>query len=600
MGILAIYDVTGIQDYIYSSNKLKENLGASIIVQKVLDDYLKEAIIEVVSGGWFEIDDKTVEDLKSKISDDKLEIIKKNLQNNRFSRKDLNYTMKKLTFTDKEIKIVANHALSGTIIDWEEKDFQITKDTSIKAEVVYIGGGNALVVYKDENDKAEKDTFNKVTQDLSRRVLLETASKLRFAVAYITTNFGDYSDDREEIFKELNKNKHEMIQTSPLLGISITREGLTDGLPAQEKASDGYISLSAHLKRNISEPDYFKSLLEGYENYEFPKEFDFLGQSEGENHIAVVYIDGNNMGKMMENLLENDVDYNEAVKKTRMLSKQIREAYRAVMKEVIDSLVNSLPQESCKNLFDTIDGKTILPIRPVVLNGDEVTFVCNGKIGISCAETFLKKISKKNIEIDGEAPIPLSACAGVVIIKSHFPFYRAYQLAEELCHSAKTKGKIIAKNSEEEVGCWLDYHIVFSGITTELAELRAVHYKVPGMQEPEETLEASKHGAVMMKSQQYNLLWRPWCLAGEVDDKYKWENLKNICKEINKWPRSKLKALRNEFIKSEDSITNLINELKSRDVDLPVFDRSREPFRYKQTPYFDALELHDFYIELLS
>jgi hypothetical protein len=43
---LSLYDVRGIQEFIFSSSKLKENIGASILVAKVLDEYLKKAIID--------------------------------------------------------------------------------------------------------------------------------------------------------------------------------------------------------------------------------------------------------------------------------------------------------------------------------------------------------------------------------------------------------------------------------------------------------------------------------------------------------------------------------------------------------------------------
>ena len=45
--IAALYDVRGIQEFIFSSTKLKENIGASIIVKEILDRFLKESIKEV-------------------------------------------------------------------------------------------------------------------------------------------------------------------------------------------------------------------------------------------------------------------------------------------------------------------------------------------------------------------------------------------------------------------------------------------------------------------------------------------------------------------------------------------------------------------------
>ena len=42
--ILAKYDVSGIQQYIFATNRLRENVGASFQVTRILEEYLPEAI----------------------------------------------------------------------------------------------------------------------------------------------------------------------------------------------------------------------------------------------------------------------------------------------------------------------------------------------------------------------------------------------------------------------------------------------------------------------------------------------------------------------------------------------------------------------------
>lgn len=548
MGILAIYDVTGIQEYIFSSNKLKENLGASVIVQEVLEDYLVKAIQKV---------------------DGKIEI------------------------------------------DWKNnKRFLIKSDNSINSEIIYIGGGNVMVAYKN------KDTYLEVNKALSRKTLEETGGMLRFAVACIKSEFKSFYNDKQRLFQELNKNKSEMLQTVPLLGISITREGVTDGLPAQKRDNEdnSYISLPAWLKRNKSKKSFYEGRLipAEYQNkYVFPKEFDDMGQVEGENYIAVVHIDGNSMGQLIEDLTKGEESYEKAVQNMRSLSNKISIYYKEVMGEVVNSIIESIEKEILQLAIKKEDGKSIIPLRPIVLNGDDVTFVCNGRLGISCAEIFLTEIGKRNIHVE-EKEISLSACAGVTIVKSHFPFYRAYQLSEELCQSAKIKGKVIFKESAKPMASWLDYHIVFSGITSELAEMRKAQYNVPGMTKLK-SLEIEEYRKVIMESPRYHLLWRPWCVAGEVNDEMKWEELKDILREFTsrkpdgnlKWPRSKLKTLRSQFMKSKEDVESYIKELKSRGLDLPVFNgKGQEVFKevsssdQLQTPYFDAIELLDLYLPI--
>jgi hypothetical protein len=70
-----------------------------------------------------------------------------------------------------------------------------------------------------------------------------------------------------------------------------------------------------------------------------------------------------------------------------------------------------------------------------------------------------KKLNKK-----------LSCCAGVAIVKASYPFFRAYELAEQLCGAAK-------KNSRQDDTSWLDFAILHGEKTPELAQLRRQQYK---------------------------------------------------------------------------------------------------------------------------
>lgn len=46
--ILAQYDISGIQDYIFATNRLRENVGASYNVNRILNLFLPDAINEAV------------------------------------------------------------------------------------------------------------------------------------------------------------------------------------------------------------------------------------------------------------------------------------------------------------------------------------------------------------------------------------------------------------------------------------------------------------------------------------------------------------------------------------------------------------------------
>jgi len=539
-----MYDVTGIQDFVFASGKIKENVGASIIVQKVFEEYLNE--------------------------------------------------------------VIEKACINNCRTEWNQySDFQICSEPELQAEVLYMGGGNAMVAYQN------RETAINVTKKLSYEILERTGGTLKFAVVYQNTECKDYLNDRDELLKKLKINKYRMVHQTPLLGIGITRQGDTDGLPAmipvKEDNTQKYLSKSAYFKRKTWEKEkkYFDRLLPNTTDYDFPLEFDDLGQKKGENHIAVVHIDGNNMGKMLNQLLESDrtAEYQQSIQTVREFSKQVDKKYFSAMKCIVQELADGLKTDKLfyKKLDPVVkEKKLLLPIRPIVRSGDDVTFVCNGKIGIALAEEFLTELDHHTILLN-DSETKLSACAGVAIVKSHFPFYRAYQLAEELCKSAKMKGNILAKmENVEEIGNWLDFHIVQTGISTNLNEIRDKFCQVPGMEPPKELKYPEYADMPEMRYKQYNLLWRPWCVAGNCDEKYQWNAFKAVYNEFEKeWKRSRLKKLESEMTRSANDAEIYIQECKSRGIKkLPECVRSSDLYRGGQTPYFDALELLDFYVTL--
>ena len=110
-------------------------------------------------------------------------------------------------------------------LNWKESSkFKMLEDSDIEAEILYIGGGNALVIYKD------KEIESKITRKFSR-VVFEKSYSLSVATAYIETNFESFKEDKEKLFKSLDENKNSFLKTMPLMGISITKQDLQTGLP---------------------------------------------------------------------------------------------------------------------------------------------------------------------------------------------------------------------------------------------------------------------------------------------------------------------------------------------------------------------------------
>ncbi len=539
--ILAIYDILGIQDFIFSANKLKENLGGSIIVQETFENDLCEIIIDNCNNPLI------------------------NIQN--------------------------------SDIDWEKN--------SHDAVVVYYRGGNALVIFNDI------ETAKLITEKLALKVLNNSGGLLNFMVAYYPSKLKNFQDDFRKLMLDLKNKKNSHILTTPLLGIGITKTDLSSGLPAFKIYERDFISKPSLLKRKKAEKQlktdgkkrYYDFLLKNIKaEYDFPLDLDDLGQKIGEKYVAIVHIDGDNMGQKIQTFLDKTHDnYNETIYRMSMLSRKIDDLYRTVMRKVVEDVAKILKDDKFRKMFEIKKikdtDKEFLPIRPIILNGDDITFVCNGKIGINLAEIFLKKLAKSELRISGEI-IEHSASAGVVIVKSHFPFDKAYTIVEELCKSAKIKGKILQEQHEEERkrGFWLDFHVIQSGLTSDLSETRKNQYNLSDIPHPDKLVSPTSQ----IHYQQYNLLWRPWLIIGENHlNRYNWSHLKSLLYEFNSskedWPKSKLKKLHQLLTISKDKVDGFLLRMESRDIKLPNFLNDNIIFYNGQTPYCDALEIMDYY-----
>lgn len=127
-----------------------------------------------------------------------------------------------------------------------------------------------------------------------------------------------------------------------------------------------------------------------------------------------------------------------------------------------------------------------IPLIPLILGGDDLTVLGDGRMAVRFAAAYLKAFQEQTIqsevfgepsliptilgrrnERDSDSRTRLGAAAGIAVTKPHYPFHRGYELAERLLKQAKT--------AKTEIGvsrCALDFHVLFDGAETSLDDLR--------------------------------------------------------------------------------------------------------------------------------
>lgn len=528
MSILTKFDISGIQEFIFSTNILREITGGSQIVEKVLS-------------------------------------------------------------SDKE------SFFSHTI----EKN---------GGELQYSGGGNAVVKFRNLEDA------KKASRDL-KLWLITHGRGLRLCTGYCEYDVNNEMTKAKEVFKALNEStdKEKRTQMAPRMmgSIAINKLDNLTHAPLCVYEDNPEQPMTAQQKNKLQEADgrcYERRI--NKEEITFVRELDEFKNNSRKPYIAVVHIDGNGMGQLVRSITEKG-GIAEALNKKKKLSFQIKKAYENSFRCLVDYVIEK--QGSIENKKNP--EKPVVLIRPIILDGDDVTFICDGKYGLEYAEYFIKHINDikdindtndtKGIALGDEnrqtESIHLTACAGVAIVKPGFPFSRAYEIAEECCRFAKTEGRL--RDNGEKRASWIDFHICKSGITSSLEDTRK-QYEIAG-----------KNGNTV------SLCFRPWYIKREGDpveckdlEIYNFESLKEITKELatlpdesrKSWARSKVKKLHSVMKAGSEAIEQEIAFLKSRysvehaglleklggswDTEITLYDVSKR----QTTKLFDALEIIDF------
>jgi hypothetical protein len=121
---------------------------------------------------------------------------------------------------------------------------------------------------------------------------------------------------------------------------------------------------------------------------------------------------------------------------------------------------------------------------PLVVAGDDLTVLCDGTLAAQFAAQFLEtfeELSRNDIEFPMLAEIAsrafgrpgLGACAGVAVVKPHFPFYAAYELAERLADQAKRVKREVYRTAPEDTACSaLDVYVHAMSSNADLPTIR--------------------------------------------------------------------------------------------------------------------------------
>jgi hypothetical protein len=111
--------------------------------------------------------------------------------------------------------------------------------------------------------------------------------------------------------------------------------------------------------------------------------------------------------------------------------------------------------ETILNRCGDSHGRKVIPMRPILLGGDDITFIIRADLAVDYTTRLLVEIENRlaEVELIKATRTRLSACAGIAIVRPGTPFLSANMLAESLCKFAKLRvkqgGKVAAEGDTE-------------------------------------------------------------------------------------------------------------------------------------------------------
>lgn len=571
---LVVADTAQIQPYIFGSNRLRENIGASYLVAQAMGDWARQALPKP-----------------------------NNLDPN-------------------TLAIVADSTI---------------EQNNLAAELLYAGGGNVVALFREQQ----------AVEDFERRLsftILREAPGLNIVLAweeFDAKGTRTLPDVLKAVFEKLAGEKRCRTLETPLLGLSVSAACRSTGLPAIGLTATESPGGNVRRVRPIGEEEVMPASAEilaklavatphnrqpgqadqrlnkdipPQQGYAYPRQFDELGRAAGEqSYLAVVHADGNSMGDRIAAIGNRfrgngqDRAYIEALRAfsaavETAAQNALRETVRHLEKDILPGKNSGEPEirheiEEAEGRAQEIacirlaqeegTGAYLLPFRPLVFGGDDVTFVCDGRLGISLALAYLRYFEAFTQDMpDGRGAI--TACAGIAIVKTHYPFARAYSLAEELCRAAKRRRKEIQAQKPDWDGACLDWHFALSGLAGDLKEIRRREY-------------SAAEGAMTL---------RPVTLDDTYPSLQRWGVVERGLHAFQRAPwagrRNKIKALRDALREGGEAVKYFLLKFNEGQ-DLPPVTQAGPDSgeRLQQTGwqegrcvYFDAIELADWFIPL--
>ncbi|MEL6354336.1 MAG: hypothetical protein AAFR58_21690 [Cyanobacteria bacterium J06627_28] len=438
---LVLLETAANQKYIFTTNKLKENIGASELTYRSGTKWLLEAIGEITASSAITV------------------------------------------WGDSQ-------RLRRTLLDptHNPNNIEVPSSTT-RFEIIVAASGKALVLTKQETDAQS------LIQQVTHKAL-DKAPGLEITGLYLP--FDWEKDLLGEVNAQLHKQYEKVRSSKPSAAMRFSRLPIVaacqnSGLPAADLQfnPDGgrpiplsQMSISKQAVSIKGRERVERLLSINKSDYGFAADTNELEAIKQIDWLAIVHADGNGLGQIFQNF-HHHIDATSPADNRKFVDKLRRFSIGLDIctEQAFLSALDQLPTYKSNRK----DKPELIPLTPLILGGDDLTVVCDGRSALPFTAKFLEAFEAATAASHPEVGSivsevaqaalrcdRLSACAGVAIVKLHFPFSVAYSLAEQLMSSAKeVKLEVTHAKTGAPLPCSaLDFHIVYDSSDVSFSAIR--------------------------------------------------------------------------------------------------------------------------------
>lgn len=341
------------------------------------------------------------------------------------------------------------------------------EDSEHRGKMIVHAAGNIKCIFDDED--ACRDAVRNFP-----RFAMEMAPGITISQAVVKIkDDSEYAKKAEELEQRLHAQRNHPVKslTTGLMAIERSRK---TGLPAtkveETKKKVEYLDEGTVAKRDVVKKEEgnlsgqtkdLKDLYDKLTGERIPSKrrpYDISKMTDRNDWIAVIHADGNGLGEIVAELsgdYQRFKDFSDNLNEATIAA--ARAAYAATKEKEEDEKANGTWEK--------------MPIRPIVIGGDDLTVICRGDLAVKFVEEYLEAFERETQALTAQK---LTACAGIAFIKSSYPFYYGYNLAEALCGEAKKDAKsdkVKEANGNQAPSC-LMFHKVQSSFVEDYAEIK--------------------------------------------------------------------------------------------------------------------------------